>query len=116
MMILWGIRFFLFGISESPKYLMIRGHDSRAVEVIHKVAAYNGVTSSLKLEHLEQAGMLPAKFSGEKVEARMDTSAFGTIKRRLNNFSPGRVKSLFATRKLALSTSLLMVLWGEYFI
>jgi hypothetical protein len=116
MMFMWIIRFFLFHLYESPKYLMGRGRDQEAVEVVHKVAAYNGVKSSLQLEHLEGAGVLPSQKQDnvEGVETRMDTSALGAIKRLLSKFTPGHVKGLFATRKLTYSTSLLIVLWGQW--
>jgi hypothetical protein len=34
-------RFVLFNFLESPKWLIAKGHDARALSVIHKVAAYN---------------------------------------------------------------------------
>ncbi|KAF9458766.1 MFS general substrate transporter [Collybia nuda] len=105
MLLLWGIRFFLFKLYESPKYLMGRGRDEQAVEVVHKVAAYNGTTSNLTLEHLKVAGSLgggPA----------LDTSAAGAVQRQLTKFNSNHFRSLFATKKLAYSTSLLVVLWA----
>lgn len=53
MFLLWILRFFVFTLYESPKYLMGRGRDAEAVEVLHKVARYNGMESSLKIEHLQ---------------------------------------------------------------
>ena len=113
MMALWVIRFFVFHLYESPKYLMGRGRDEEAVRVVYKVAAYNGTTSSLTLEQLQNAG----KLRGTSIDsgAGLDTSALGAVRRKLSQFSGDHVKSLFATRKLAWSTSLLIVLWGSYF-
>ncbi|KAG8880324.1 hypothetical protein FRB97_000937 [Tulasnella sp. 331] len=54
MIILWAIRFFVFTLYESPKYLMGRGRDAEAVEVVHKVAALNGTTSNLTLRDLSR--------------------------------------------------------------
>ena len=56
MLFCFVLRFFVFHLYESPKYLMGRGRDAEAVEVIHKIAAYNGRTSSLTLEMLEDSG------------------------------------------------------------
>jgi hypothetical protein len=39
--------FHLYELYESPKFLMGRGRDADAVEVVHKVAAYNDITSNL---------------------------------------------------------------------
>ncbi|KAG8216949.1 hypothetical protein J3R82DRAFT_7230 [Butyriboletus roseoflavus] len=58
MMFLWILRFFVFNLYESPKFLMGRGRDEDAVEIIHKVAAYNGKTSYLTVDHLKDAEKL----------------------------------------------------------
>lgn len=108
MFVLWAIRFFIFKLYESPKYLMGRGQDEKAVEIVHKIAAYNGTTSTLSLDHLRS---VETGSNGEKKE--METDAKAAIRRRLSAFSGNHVKSLFATRKLAWSTSLLIILWGE---
>lgn len=107
MLILWGIRFFAFKLYESPKYLMGRGRDEQAVKVVHKIAAYNGTTSNLSVEHLREADTLR-----RNDDDALNTSAAGAIQRQLSKFNSNHVKSLFATRKLAYSTSLLIVLWG----
>lgn len=112
MMILWAIRFFLFKLYESPKYLMGRGRDEEAVAVIHKVAEANGKVSSLTVERLKSAGAIESA-QETKGDLAVDSSAIAVLRRHLSKFSSGHVKSLFATRKLAYSTSLLIILWGE---
>jgi hypothetical protein len=94
-LLMWGIRFFVFTLFESPRYLVGIGKDAQAVEIIHKIAAFNGKTSSLTLEDLEKVGMT------EYQERR------GMVKRGGQN-----IKALFKTKKMALSTSLLISLWG----
>ncbi|KIJ62126.1 hypothetical protein HYDPIDRAFT_95026 [Hydnomerulius pinastri MD-312] len=111
MMLLWILRFFVFQLYESPKYLMGRGRDEEAVEVVHKVAAYNGKTSRLTVEQLKQVEKLGRSTSSEK-EVKMDTSAAAAVKRKLAIFDGSHVKPLFATRKMAYSTSILIVLWA----
>ncbi|KAG6848567.1 hypothetical protein H0H93_015859 [Arthromyces matolae] len=96
MFVLWGICFFIFKLHESPKYLMGRGQDEMAVEVVPRVAEYNGTTSGLVLEDIAKAGDL--EFNNGK---EMDTSARAAVARNLASFDAGHVKSLFATRKLA---------------
>lgn len=114
MMVLWILRFFVFNLYESPKYLMGRGQDEAAVEVVHKVAAYNGKTSALTVEQLKVAEKLARDSEGKEV--KMDVSAAAAIKRKLAIFDGSHVKPLFATRKLAYSTSLLITLWGKLFV
>lgn len=114
MLLLWVLRFFVFHLYESPKYLMGRGRDDEAVEVVHKVAAYNGKTVNLTVETLKQA---EREVSGDRESegadvTHMDTSAKAAALRKLKKFDTGHVKSLFATKKLAWSTSLLITVWG----
>ncbi|KAJ8591671.1 MFS general substrate transporter [Rhizopogon salebrosus TDB-379] len=110
MMFLWVIRFFVFNLYESPKYLMGRGRDEQAVEIIHKVAAYNGKTSNLTLEDLRGAGKLVDATSDDDVP--MDTSMLAAVRRKIGMFSGSHVRPLFATRKMAWSTSILIILWA----
>ncbi|KAF9810501.1 hypothetical protein IEO21_06896 [Rhodonia placenta] len=110
MLLLWVLRFFVFHLYESPKYLMGRGRDAEAVEVVQRVARYNGRTCSLTLEMLKEAGEVAATVEGEVTT--MDTSALAAVMRKMRKFSGDHVKSLFATRKLAYSTTLLITIWA----
>ncbi|KZV63897.1 MFS general substrate transporter [Peniophora sp. CONT] len=113
MLFLFVIRFGVFKLYESPKYLMGRGRDEEAVNIMHKVAAYNGVKSSLTLEMLQAAETRYGKrLDEEGAERALDTSAMGAIKRKLAVFGWEHVTPLFATRKLAWSTSLLIIIWA----
>ncbi len=110
MILLWGVRFFIFKLYESPKYLMGRGRDAQAVEVVHKVGMYNGKESTLTLEDLRKAG-------GENQDPNsvgMDTSVRAAVRRNLSELSGDHVRPLFANAKLAWSTSLIITLWGRF--
>jgi len=99
------LRFFVFHLHETPKYLMSRGQDEQAVEVIQKVALYNGSTTSLRSDHLTSLS--------EKIDApAQDTSAMGAVKRRFEKFSGSHVRELFKTRQMAWSTSLIIFIWA----
>jgi len=108
MLLCWFLRF-IFHLHESPKYLMGRGRDAEAVKIMQAIAEYNRRTCSLTLEKLEFVGKL-AERGG--VNGAMDTSAKGAILRKLSMMSGEHVRSLFATKKLALSTSLLIAIWA----
>ncbi|THH18192.1 hypothetical protein EW146_g2739 [Bondarzewia mesenterica] len=113
MLFLFVIRFFLFHLYESPKYLMGRGCDAEAVEIIHKVARYNGTTSSLTLEMLAEAEGAQEKMGDEEGgKFTMGTSAFAAAKRTFSRLGWDHVTALFKTRKLAWSTSLLITIWA----
>ncbi|KAI6042382.1 major facilitator superfamily domain-containing protein [Pisolithus marmoratus] len=91
-MVIWILRFFVFNLQESPKFLMSCGRDDEAVAAVHRLAAFNGKVSRLTIEHLEEADK---SFGPAQGEAR----ASG-------------LKPLFATRKLAYTTCILIVLWA----
>lgn len=126
MLLLFVLRFFVFHLYESPKYLMGRGRDEDAVEVVKKVARYNGVESRLTLEMLQECERIydpksggartvdeEKAVGGEGDEAGMQTSALAAFRRSVSGFSSEHVSSLFATRKLAWSTTLLIIVWGK---
>lgn len=119
MLVLFVIRFFVFHLYESPKFLMGRGLDAEAVEVLHKVAAYNGTTSKITLDMLRKAEQnCSASLKGDSESPRisaMDTSRLGALHRILREFGWSHITPLFKTRKLAWSTSLLITLWGTRF-
>lgn len=102
---LWAIRLFAFTLLESPRYLAGLGKNEQAVEVIHRLAAYNGTTCNLTVEMLEAAeGPTPAPAGKRKAKIVSQSSKFTTQ----------HIKALFATPKMAWSTSLLIAVWGVY--
>ena len=122
LLVMWILRFFVFNLYESPKYLMGRGRDEEAIAVVKRVAAYNGrehVVEKLTAEDLKRAGTLASGGveEGKGTEhAEMDTSALGAVRRKVRSvFGAGHLKALFATKKLAWNTSLLIFLWGKHF-
>ncbi|KAL1405033.1 hypothetical protein Q8F55_008656 [Vanrija albida] len=101
--LMFTIRFFFFTIFESPKFLMGKGKDEEAVRVVHEVARRNGKTSTLTLADLKAC-------EPEGYVAQNDAAAIA--KRRLEVVKFTRVRDLFRGRKLAWSTSLLILIWG----
>ena len=101
-MICFFLRFVVFTLYESPKFLMGKGRDEDAVRTVHLVALKNGKTSSLGLADLEihnQAG-------------QQGVDAAAALKRKLEKVSLTHVRALFRTRRLAYSTSLIMCVWA----
>ncbi|KAB5589069.1 MFS-type transporter [Ceratobasidium theobromae] len=116
MIVLWVIRFFIFRLYESPKYLMGRGRFAEAVEVVHAVAKYNGKETRLTIEQLEAEGTsgVAAKVShdAEAGALALDTSASAALRRKFEQFNGDHVRSLFVTRELAISTLLVIAIWA----
>ncbi len=103
-LVLFFIRFLCFNVYESPKYLMGKGQDERAVEVVHEVARRNGKTSNLTVDDLRACE--------EQLGATQQTDATAALKRKLEKLNFTHVRALFATWKLGYSTALIMTVWG----
>lgn len=108
-------RFVLFTLYESPKYYLSRGNDAMVVEIIHHIAKTNKKTSSLTIEHLRAVEIEYNRSeadddNGDRVAH--DTSAKGIIKERLEQFRFNHVREAFHTKKLAVSTSLVILVWA----
>lgn len=101
-MVMFALRFLCFTIFESPKFLMGRGRDAEAVRIVHEVARRNGKTSPLTLADLQAYD-----FQGP-----VHTDAAAALARRLEKLNFTHIRALFATRQLALSTSLMMLIWA----
>ncbi|KAL0579739.1 hypothetical protein V5O48_002233 [Marasmius crinis-equi] len=106
---LWALRFFVFKLVESPRFLVGIGKDAEAVEVIKKVAEFNSTTTSLTVEQLTNAGKVSL---GEGVGGTQTGSKRRTLLSRTSVFGLQHIKALFRTRKLAFTTSLLISMWG----
>jgi MFS family permease len=102
-LIMFFIRFALFTIFESPKYLIGKGRDEDAVRIVHEVARRNGKTSSLSIEDLQACE--PAGYVAQ-------TDAIAAVKRKLDQVNLDRIKVLFHTKKLAISTGIIMTVWA----
>ncbi|KAH6651033.1 major facilitator superfamily domain-containing protein [Chaetomium tenue] len=101
--VMFVIRFWLFTIYESPKYLMGKGRDEDAVRIVHEVAKRNGKETKLTLEDLRAC---------EPEGYVRQAKAAEAVKRKLEDVNFDRIKALFATKKLALSTGLIMAVWA----
>ncbi|KAL4070230.1 major facilitator superfamily domain-containing protein [Scleroderma yunnanense] len=105
-LILWSLRFFAFSLLESPRFLSGVGKDAESVDVIRKLAEYNGQPCPLTVEELEAPG---------KIRGFASSRGSGGRRRILSEnsgFAINHIKALFATPKMAWSTSLLIAIWG----
>ena len=101
-MIMFLIRFVFFTIYESPKYLMGKGRNAEAVEIVHEVARRNGKTSSLTFQDLDQFDQ------GEQGEIGATT----IVRQRLEKLNLTHIRALFDTPKRAWSTTLITLVWA----
>ena len=111
--LLWGIRFFVFRLFESPRYLAAKGQDEQAVDVLRRVAKFNGVECRLTVEDLRNAGAgAVAGTSFPKSETEIRSGPFYLAERSVKE-TWSHIRELFGTAKMAWSTSLLVSLWGK---
>lgn len=106
-LIMFAIRFIAFHIYESPKYYMGKGRDEDAVRIVHEVARRNGKISNLTIDDLRACESMGG-MSGQT----LDTDARAAIKRKLESLSFNHISALFSTRRLAFSTSMIMLVWA----
>ena len=102
---------FLFRVYETPKYLLGKCLDEQAVDVVQKIAARNKTETWLALSHFEAVDAELNQTRSSEVEEETPTVHKNIARRGLAKFSPERIRSLFSTRRLALSTTLLIFLW-----
>ncbi|KAJ8457622.1 hypothetical protein ONZ45_g18242 [Pleurotus djamor] len=110
---MWGLRFFVFTLLESPRYLVGLGKDQEAVDVILHLAKFNGTTSDLTIDRLKMA---EKSALGVAYESDGDHAPGGGKRKKLlsqsSAYGLSHIKALFRTRKLGTSTSLLIAIWG----
>ena len=78
-----------------------------ADDAVHEVARRNGKTSSLSVSDLQACNNLTSPTTTPAVHQR--TTAAAALKRNLQKVDASHLKALFATRKLAYSTSLITI-------
>lgn len=82
---------------------MSKGQDEQAVIVVHDVARRNGKSSEITIEELKAC---------EPPGYVVRTDAATAAKRWLEKVNLSHIRPLFATRRLGLSTSLIMAIWA----
>ncbi len=102
------VRFFIFQLLESPKYLLSRGRQAEAVAVVHGVAYRNRAKTWLTDDILNAV----ADDEGADRYQLRRLSATNVLKDKLAAFSGERIRPLFRTRKLGMATALVWFAWA----
>ncbi|KAI8633697.1 sugar transporter [Xylariaceae sp. FL1651] len=106
--VMFVIRFGMFHLFESPKYLLSQGRQAEAVAVVHGIAYRNNKKTWLT------ANILDAVVDSEDIErAPIRVSASSVLKQNLSSFSLGHIQPLFQNRKLGLATALIWFCWAS---
>lgn len=107
-------RYFFFKLYESPKFYLSRGKDELAVKTVHSIAAVNGKTSNLSLEQLEVLNP-PITAANSVVDGHNNTESShlqNATKRKLEKFNFEHLRGVFGTKKLAYSSTLVILVWA----
>ncbi|KAI0913863.1 sugar transporter [Ustulina deusta] len=105
--IMFLVRFGLFHLFESPKFLLSQGRQAEAVAVVHGIAYRNNKKTWLTEE------ILDAIVDAEDAEQEpIRVSASSVLKQNLNSFSLSHIQPLFQNRKLGLTTALIWFCWA----
>jgi MFS family permease len=103
---MFAVRFFLFHMFESPKFLLSRGRQAEAVAVVHGIAFRNNRKTWLTEE------ILDAVADGPTPPHRRRLATTNIVKDRLASFSAERILPLFSNHQLGLTTSLIWFCWA----
>ncbi|KAK8438588.1 hypothetical protein ACI3LY_001362 [Candidozyma auris] len=99
---------FLTPVYESPTFHMGRGNDAKAVEIIHKIAHINRTVSALTVEDLQIVD------DDVQLEREVGAQNKGNqlLRNRIKKYNLSRIRQCFGSRRLALSSSLVILSWG----
>ncbi|KAI6366856.1 hypothetical protein MCOR25_005072 [Pyricularia grisea] len=114
-------RFFLFKFKESPKFLLFRGRDADAVEVLQYIAKFNKVPCTISIESFENLDGDDDPSPG--VEGREGRIVLGSGERQKDlslfqkfKFEMSRLKVLFSSPVMAwLTICVFLVYCFDYF-
>lgn len=102
------IRFFIFPVYESPKFLASIGKDEAAVEVIHRLAKRNGTTTTLSVDDLRAAAAPYLRGEDKVLDPKTKFTTLELIKHSFDDVRGEHIRALFSTPRLAYSTSLVI--------
>jgi hypothetical protein len=108
-LVVFFLRFFVFKFHESPKYLLARGKEAEAIEVLHRIAKYNKQPPpTLTLEMFAAIDEV-ASSEGSSTGAPEGTAA--TTKKVVSGFGKevARLKGIFTNKLSALIFALLAI-------
>ncbi|KAF9254047.1 MFS general substrate transporter [Marasmius fiardii PR-910] len=106
--VMWILRYVVFDLQESCKYLVAKGRDEEAIRVLEHIAQKNGKTITLTLESLR--GVAKDRVGQNPTVGHLTT--YQVIRNSFSSFSLSHATPLFSTRRLAINTSITIVLWG----
>ncbi|KAJ7573421.1 MFS general substrate transporter, partial [Mycena floridula] len=105
------LRYFVFPMDESPKFLLSIGRDQDAIDIIHHIAKKNKTTSKLTIQDLREAAtpyLDPDNITELEDLSVTRFSTWDLLRNSLDHVSGENIKGLFCTPRLAYSSSLII--------
>ena len=108
------LRFIVFRFQESPKYLLYRGRDDKAVQVLHNVAKFNGRESAITIDIFnaltDEDASMRSRESGRPILGAGANQVKSSLSHKVK-LELSRYKLLFAN---ATMTRLTILVWITY--
>jgi hypothetical protein len=105
-MFMFFCRFF-FPFEESPKNLLANGKPQQAIKNLNRIAQINRRVERIELSDLD----LTSDSLGSKTFSGNDVKTMDILHASFKDFDLQRVKSLFATKRMAATTTIVWLLW-----
>lgn len=99
---------FLFKVLELPYFYLAKGNNVKAAAVVERIANSNGYESTLSVEDLEAVDQMKFEGLGEPVVASRNL----LLREKIAKYNFSHLRACFKTRKLAYSSTLVILLWG----
>ncbi|WVW81979.1 hypothetical protein I302_103983 [Kwoniella bestiolae CBS 10118] len=114
-LVIFFLRYFVFNFHESPKFLLARGREAEAIEVLHKIAKFNKAPApTLTVAHFAEIDAASSTYSNDTaVQAGGKLTPAVVIKRFFRSFRG--LKGLFLNKLQLFTFCLLAVAYmGDY--
>ncbi|KAK3377844.1 major facilitator superfamily domain-containing protein [Podospora didyma] len=111
-LVMFIVRYFIFHLFESPKFLLSQRRQAEAVAVVHGIAFRNNRKTWLT-EAILDAVVDDDDSNSMPHPPRLLLSTTNIIKSRLATFSGDHLRPLFKTRKLGLTTAIIWFCWAS---
>ncbi|EGW33779.1 uncharacterized protein SPAPADRAFT_133757 [Spathaspora passalidarum NRRL Y-27907] len=99
---------FAFNVLESPRYYVARGNDEKAIHTLEKIAKINGKTCPITLADLQE---IDIRFSNEDT-TKSNKPKNKLVEEKLKKYNLSHIRQCFASKKLAISSALVIFTWG----
>ncbi|RLV91568.1 hypothetical protein JA1_003802 [Spathaspora sp. JA1] len=95
---------FAFNVFESPRYYIARGNDEKAIHTLNKIAKINGKECPITIADLQE---IDIKFGEEETNTKNKL-----VEEKLKRYNLSHIRQCFASKKLAISSVLVIFTWG----